>query len=297
VSELRVAAADVGTRTDVLVTRLTGLSRSYVAGAMKNGHVSVNGSVAKPSRILEAGDLVRFAIDPPAAYEIQPQAIALDVVYEDDTIIVVNKPAGLVSHPAHGSPDGTLVNALLARLGTLPGEAIRGGLVHRLDRDTSGLLLAAKTETALATLGRAMQKRYIKREYRGLVEGVPRDAQGTVRGALGRDIRNRMRYTIRSDGKPSTTHYAVREALRNAAELTFALETGRTHQIRVHMAALGHPIVNDPLYGRPDSRLALPGQALHAWKLAFKHPQTKEYLAFEAEPPPAYLAALAFLRG
>ena len=296
-SELRISAGDVGTRTDVLVTRLTGLSRSYVAGAMKTGSVSVNGSVVKPSRILEEGDLVSYAIDPPAVYDVLPQAIALDVVYEDDTIIVVNKPAGLVSHPAHGSPDGTLVNALLARLGTLPGEAIRGGLVHRLDRDTSGLLLAAKTEAALATLGRAMQKRYIKREYLGLVEGVPRDAQGTVRGALGRDARNRMRYTIRSDGKPSVTHYAVREVLRNSAELTFALETGRTHQIRVHMAALGHPVVNDPLYGRPDSRLALPGQALHAWKLEFKHPQTKEYLAFEAEPPAAYLAALAFLRG
>jgi 23S rRNA pseudouridine1911/1915/1917 synthase len=281
----------------VLVTRLTGLSRSYVAGAMKAGAVNVNGSVAKPSRILEAGDLVRFAIAPPPVYDVAPQAIPLDIVFEDDTLIVVNKPAGLVSHPAHGSPDHTLVNALLAHAGTLPGEAIRGGLVHRLDRDTSGLLLAAKTEAALGTLARAMQKRYIKREYRGLVEGIPRDAQGTIRGAIGRDARNRMRYAIRSDGKPSVTHYAVREQLRNAAELTFALETGRTHQIRVHLAALGHPIVNDPLYGRPDSRLALPGQALHAWKLEFKHPVSKEFLAFEVEPPPAYLAALTFLRG
>ena len=281
----------------MLVTRLTGLSRSYVAGAMKAGAVDVNGSVAKPSRILEAGDLLRFAIAPPPVHDVAPQAMALDVVFEDDTLIVVNKPAGLVSHPAHGSPDHTLVNALLAHVGSLPGEAIRGGLVHRLDRDTSGLLLAAKTEAALGTLARAMQKRYIKREYRGLVEGIPRDAQGTIRGALGRDARNRMRYAIRSDGKPSVTHYAVRERLRNAAELTFALETGRTHQIRVHLAALGHPIVNDPLYGRPDSRLALPGQALHAWKLEFKHPVTKEFLAFEVEPPPAYLAALTFLRG
>jgi 23S rRNA pseudouridine1911/1915/1917 synthase len=297
VSEVRIDSADVGTRTDVLLTRLTGLSRSYIASAIKAGSVDVNGSLAKPSRILEEGDLLRFAIDPPPMYDVLPQPIPLDIVFEDDTVIVINKPAGLVSHPAHGSPDGTLVNALLAHVGTLPGEPIRGGLVHRLDRDTSGLLVAAKTETALTTLGRAMQKRYITREYRGLVEGVLREPEGTIRGALGRDARNRMRYTIRSDGKPSITHYALREQMRNAAELTFRLETGRTHQIRVHLSALGHPIVNDPLYGRPDSRLALPGQALHAWKLAFKHPVTKDYLAFEVEPPADYLAALTFLRG
>lgn len=281
----------------MLVTRLTGLSRSYVAGAIKAGGVNVNGSAAKPSRILEEGDLLQYTIEPPPAYEVLPQALPLDIVFEDDTLIVINKPAGLVSHPAHGSPDGTLVNALLAHLGTLPGEPIRGGLVHRLDRDTSGLLVAAKTEAALTTLGRAMQKRYIKREYRGIVEGAPREAEGTIRGALGRDSRNRMRYAIRSDGKPAVTHYALRAQMRNAAELVFRLETGRTHQIRVHLAALGHPLVNDPLYGRPDSRLALPGQALHAWKLEFKHPVTKEFLAFSVEPPADYLAALAFLRG
>jgi len=297
VSEVLIDAGDAGTRTDVLVTRLTGLSRSYVAGAIKSGAVAVNGTPAKASRLLEAGDRVHFAIDPPSAHEVLPQAIPLDIVFEDDTVIVVNKPAGLVSHPAHGSADGTLVNALLAHAGALPGEPIRGGLVHRLDRDTSGLLVVAKTEAALGTLGRAMQKRYITREYRGIVEGVLREPAGTIRGALGRDARNRMRYAIRTDGKPSVTHYALREQMRNAAELTFRLETGRTHQIRVHLAALGHPIVNDPLYGRPDSRLALPGQALHAWKLAFKHPVTKEYLEFSAEPPADYLAALAFLRG
>ncbi len=273
------------------------MSRSYVAHAIKAGAVNVNGTPAKPSRLLEAGDELSFAIEPPPAHEVHPQAIPLDVVFEDETLLVVNKPAGLVSHPAHGSADGTLVNALLAHVGTLPGEAVRGGLVHRLDRDTSGLLLVAKTEAALATLGRAMQQRYIKRVYRGLVEGVLRDAAGTIRGALGRDARNRLRYAVRSDGKPAVTHYVVREQLRNAAELVFTLETGRTHQIRVHLAALGHPVVNDPLYGRPDSRLALPGQALHAWQLEFKHPVTKEYLAFAAEPPAAYLSALEFLRG
>jgi 23S rRNA pseudouridine1911/1915/1917 synthase len=296
VTELRIDEADAGTRTDVVVTRLTGYSRSFVASAIKAGAVTVNGTPAKPSTVLEVGDLLAYDVAGPQPVETLPEDIALDIVFEDETILVVNKPAGMVTHPAHGATDGTLVNALLGHVTALPGEIIRGGLVHRLDRDTSGLLLVAKTEAALGTLGRAMQARYIEREYRGIVEGIPRDPEGTVRGALGRDQRNRLRYAIRSDGKPAVTHYALREKLRNASELTFKLETGRTHQIRVHLAALGHPIVNDPLYGRLDSRLPLPGQALHAWRLGFKHPATKEYLTFEVEPPDEYLATLAFLR-
>jgi 23S rRNA pseudouridine1911/1915/1917 synthase len=295
-TELRIDATDAGHRADVVVTRLTGFSRSFVANAIKHGAVSVNGLPAKPSTVLEIGDLLRYDVSARRPLETLPEDVALDIVYEDDAIIVVNKPAGMVTHPAHGATDGTLVNALLGHVVALPGETIRGGLVHRLDRDTSGLLLVAKTEAALGTLGRAMQARYIEREYRGIVEGLPRDPEGTVRGALGRDPRNRLRYAVRLEGKPAVTHYALREPLRNAAELTFRLETGRTHQIRVHMAALGHPIVNDPLYGRIDSRLPLPGQALHAWRLAFKHPVTKERLVFEVEPPGEYLATLAFLR-
>ncbi|GAC1421470.1 MAG: RluA family pseudouridine synthase [Candidatus Velthaea sp.] len=296
VTERRIEGADAGTRTDVLVARLTGLSRSYVATAIKNGAVTINDIAAKPSTPLEADDLLRFEIEPPEQFTVIPQDIPLDVVFEDETLIVVNKPAGMVTHPAHGATDGTLVNALLAHVSDLPGEKVRGGLIHRLDRDTSGLLVVAKTEAALGTLGRAMQQRYIKREYLGLVDGTLRDAEGTVRGAIGRDPRNRQRYAIRTEGKPAVTHYAVREVLHAASELVFRLETGRTHQIRVHMMALGHPIINDPLYGRTDSRLPLPGQALHAWRLEFKHPVTKEYLTFEVEPPPEYLATLAFLK-
>jgi 23S rRNA pseudouridine1911/1915/1917 synthase len=279
-----------------MVARLTGLSRSYVANAIKAGAVRVNETVAKPSTALDADDLLRFAIEAPTPFEVVAQDIPLDIVFEDDTIIVVNKPAGMVTHPAHGSTDGTLVNAIMAHVNSLPGEPVRGGLIHRLDRDTSGLLVVAKTEEALGTLGRAMQKRYIKREYRGIVDGTLRDPEGTVRGAIGRDQRNRQKYAIRTEGKPSVTHYALREQLVNATELTFRLETGRTHQIRVHMSALGHPLINDPVYGRADSRLPLPGQALHAWRLEFKHPATKEFVTFEAEPPPEYLETLAFLR-
>jgi len=179
---------------------------------------------------------------------------------------------------------------------SLPGERVRAGLIHRLDRDTSGLILVAKTDAALGTLGRAMQARYIEREYRGIVVGTPEEPAGTIRGALGRDPRNRLKFTIRNEGKPAITHYALREKLAGASELDFRLETGRTHQIRVHLAALGNPLVNDPLYGRSDARVPIAGQALHAWRLRFKHPRTKQMLAFESEPPPEYLATLELFR-
>ncbi len=281
----------------MLLARLTPFSRSHVAASLRAGAARVNGASGKPSTLLEEGDRVEYAIEPPAPLDAHAEAIPIDVVYEDDDLLVVDKPAGMVTHPAHGATEGTLVNALLAHARDLPGERLRAGLVHRLDRDTSGLLLVAKTDAALGTLGRAMQARYIEREYRGIVAGIPDDAEGTIRGALGRDPRNRMKYAIRAEGKPAVTHYALRERLRAAAELTFRLETGRTHQIRVHMAALGHPIVNDAIYGRPDSRLPLPGQALHAWRLRFKHPRTKQMLAFESEPPAGYIETLAMLRG
>ena len=251
-----------GARIDVELTRRTGFSRSHVAAAIRAGGAAVNGEPAKPSRILEPGDSVSYTIAPPAVLEVLPQALPLDVVYEDDTLLVVNKAAGMVTHPSHGWVDDTLVNALLAHTGALPGDPLRAGLVHRLDRDTSGLLLIAKTEEALGTLGRAMQKRYIKREYRGIVAGVPRELDGVIRGAIGRDPHNRLKYAIRAEGKPAVTHYALRRRFNDATELTLTLETGRTHQIRVHFAALGYPIFNDPIYGKLDARSPLPGQAL-----------------------------------
>jgi 23S rRNA pseudouridine1911/1915/1917 synthase len=280
----------------VLLARLTGYSRSHVAAALRAGAARVNDAPGKPSTLLEPGDRVEYAIEPPRELDAQPEQIALEIAYEDEDLLVVDKPAGMVTHPAHGAVDGTLVNALLAHVATLPGERIRAGLIHRLDRDTSGLLLVAKTEDALGTLGRAMQQRYIEREYRGIVVGYPDDAEGTIRGAIGRDPRNRMKYAIRADGKPAVTHYALRQKLAGHSELVFKLETGRTHQIRVHMAALGHAVLNDPIYGRGDARLPLPGQALHAWKLRFKHPRTQQMMAFESEPPREYLATLAMLQ-
>ncbi|GAC1311938.1 MAG: RluA family pseudouridine synthase [Vulcanimicrobiaceae bacterium] len=250
----------------------------------------------KQATPVAAGDVLEFAIAPRVPLEAKAEDIALDIVFEDAAILVVDKPAGMVTHPAHGARDGTLVNALLAHVADLPGEPLRPGLVHRLDRDTSGLLVIAKTDAALAALGKAMMRRAIDRTYLGLVAGIPTHPKGTIDGALGRDPHNRLKHAIRADGKPAVTRYEVRERMHDAAECTFVLETGRTHQIRVHMMALGYPIVNDPVYGKIDPRVDLPGQALHAWRLGFRHPATGEPVSFEAPPPPDYLAAVEALR-
>ncbi|MBV8074244.1 MAG: RluA family pseudouridine synthase [Candidatus Eremiobacteraeota bacterium] len=288
-------AEDEGHRTDAVIAKVSAQPRSRVTAAHREGRVLVNGTLAKPSTPLHAGDVVEYAVELPAPLVVEAEELPLEIVHEDDDIIVVNKPAGMVTHPAHGAVDGTLVNALLAHLPGLPGERTRAGLVHRLDRDTSGLLAIAKTPEALATLGRAMKARYIEREYLALVTGIPADREGTIEGPLGRDPANRLKYAIRAEGKPAVTHFRVRERLRNAAELLLRLETGRTHQIRVHLAAIGHPLVNDPLYGRSEARFSLPGQALHAWRLKLKHPRTKERLSFEVPPPAEYVAAKVLL--
>ena len=295
-SEHVVTPDEAGARADVLVARLSGAARSLVTDAVKRGAVRVNGHAVKASHPLDAGDRLAYEITPRKPLEALPEAIDVPILYEDDDLLVVDKPAGMVTHPAHGATSGTLVNALLAHIGTLPGDPLRPGLVHRLDRDTSGLMVVAKTPVALSALGIAMKARRIKREYLGLIHGVPDHLRGTIDGPIGRDPHNRLKYAIVAGGKPAITHYEVLEIFPNAAELLFALETGRTHQIRVHMAAMGHAIVNDPLYGREDPRSGLPGQALHAWRLSFAHPRTEREMIFEVDPPPEYLHARELLR-
>ncbi|MGA8574921.1 MAG: RluA family pseudouridine synthase [Candidatus Cybelea sp.] len=289
-----VTAEQAGRRTDVLVASLSGASRSRAASSAKRGEILVNGVPAKPSRLLEEGDALEFDVREPPALVAGPESIALAIVYEDDDLLVVDKPAGMVTHPAHGTRSGTLVNAVLAHVaGGLPGDALRPGLVHRLDRDTSGLLVVAKNAESLRKLGAAMKARHIEREYLGIVCGLPQHARGTIEGPIGRDPRNRLKYAIVNDGKPAVTHYEVREAFPKHAELVFRLQTGRTHQIRIHLEAAGYPVLNDPVYGRKEARFELPGQALHAWRLAFRHPRTSEPMQFETPPPPAYLQARA----
>jgi len=283
-----VGPDEAGRRADVIVARLTSAPRSLVADAVKRGDVRVNGTPVKASHPLELEDVLEFDVRLREPLVATPEEIDIPIVYEDDDLLVVDKPAGMVTHPAHGATSGTLVNALLAHIGTLPGNPLRPGLVHRLDRDTSGLLVIGKTEEALSALGIAMKARRIKREYLGLVHGVPEHPKGTIDGPIGRDPHNRMKYAIVGDGRPAVTHYEVRETFPKHAELLFRLETGRTHQIRVHLAAMGHAILNDPVYGREESRFGLPGQALHAWRLAFEHPRTERLMNFEADPPLEY---------
>ncbi|MBV8727312.1 MAG: RluA family pseudouridine synthase [Candidatus Eremiobacteraeota bacterium] len=291
-----VTPEEAGHRADRIVAHMAGAPRSLVAEAFKEGRVTVGGQAIKSSAPLEAGDAIEFTLPERPRLEVRPEAIDLPILYEDDVLLVVDKPAGMTTHPAHGATSGTLVNALLAHTGGLPGDPLRAGLVHRLDRDTSGLLVVAKTPHALTVLGKALARRTVQREYLGLVAGMPQHAKGTVEGPIGRDPRNRLKYAVVADGKPAITHYALRECLRNAAELQFTLETGRTHQIRVHMSTLGHPLINDPLYGRSDSRFALPGQALHAWRLSFEHPTARELMTFEAAPPKEYQLAKQLLQ-
>lgn len=294
--QLVVEPEDAGKRADVIVAHRTGFSRSLVAHAVRTGGVRVNGERIKGSHVVAQGDVIDYELRERPPLTVEPEPIDLSIVYEDDEVIVVDKAAGMVTHPARGATGGTLVNALLAHVRTLPGDAIRAGLVHRLDRDTSGLLLVAKTDEALSTLGKAMKARHISRTYLGLVSGIPVHPKGTIDGAIGRDPHNRLKYAITAEGKPAITHYEMRERLNGAAELVFTLETGRTHQIRVHVAAMGHPVLNDPVYGKTDPRFDLPGQALHAWRLAFHHPRTAREMIFQADPPPEYTNARRILR-
>ncbi|HEV3157893.1 MAG TPA: RluA family pseudouridine synthase [Candidatus Baltobacteraceae bacterium] len=291
-----ITGTEAGQRCDRVIAIIAKVSRSVVAEAFARESIRRNGLPVKASTPVESGDVVEFELFLPQALDVHPQDIPLHVLFEDEEILVVDKPAGMVTHPARGTRDGTLSNALAAHVATLPGDPLRPGLVHRLDRDTSGLLLIAKTERALRSLGKAMERRDICREYLGLVAGIPEHERGTLDGPIGRDPHHPLRFTIRSDGKPAITHYEVRERLERACELRFRLETGRTHQIRVHLNAFGHPILGDPVYGRRDSRVDLPGQALHAWRLAFRHPLSSQALEFEREPPEAYLRTRENLR-
>ena len=333
VIELDVPPGQSPVRLDVYVTDKTAnATRSKVQRGIKDGRVDVNGrTVTKPSTLLQPGDHVACRVLKMAPIEVVPEDIPLEVVYEDDALLVIVKPAGMVVHPAYGHPSGTLVNALLWHVG---GDAIRAddledaddddvglstqtagprydgdptvrpGLVHRLDKDTTGLMVATKTDVAAAELGKQFAERTIRRRYLALVWGVPDPPEGRVEGWLGRSPRDRRKMSVRpeGEGKWAATRYAVVEPFRDLALVGYRLETGRTHQIRVHSASLGHPIFGDETYGGDrivygsavGTRKAFvhnllkahPRQALHAHTLGFTHPVTGEDMDFEAPLPP-----------
>ena len=279
-----------------LAEAIPDLSRSQIQKLIRQGQVLLAATpgdaatpITKASSRVQPGDLVTLYIPTLQLAAVQPEMVSVDVVYEDDELVVINKPAGLVVHPAHGHPRGTLVNALLARYPDLAAlaEADRGstdrpGLVHRLDRDTSGLIMIARTPTALRELRRQFKARTVEKTYLALVFGRPEAPSGVIDVPLGRDPRHRQKFAPRPDGKPARTHYRVQQDFGQYSLLEVGLETGRTHQIRVHLAWLGCPVVGDTVYGRKKNTLGLKRQFLHAWRLGFEHPASGDWLSLEA---------------
>ncbi|HTS90777.1 MAG TPA: RluA family pseudouridine synthase [Stellaceae bacterium] len=309
-----VEEAEAGERLDrVLARRFGDLSRTRLKQLVVEGRVSVDGAtITNPSLRVKPGQRCEVSLPPPVDAAPQAQSIPLDIRYEDEALLVLDKPAGLVVHPAPGNPDSTLVNALLAHCGESLagiGGVRRPGIVHRLDKDTSGLMVVAKTERAHAALSADFAARRIERAYLAVVWGVPQPREGEIEGAIGRNPRNRKTMAVVSrGGKPAVTRYRVLRIFKDAAALAECrLATGRTHQIRVHLAAKGNPLIGDPVYGRSRGRKralpepvrialdAFPRQALHAATLGFEHPLNRKWLAFQSELPQDIKALISIL--
>lgn len=268
-----------------LAHHLTDISRSQLQKWIEDGNVTVNGATVKPKYKLTVGDEVVVEPEKPQKIDLEPEDIPLDIVYEDDDVIVVNKPQGMVVHPAPGHPNHTLVNALLyhSPLSTINGE-FRPGIVHRIDKDTSGLLMVAKNDRAHRSLAAQLKAKTNQREYVALVHGVIKEDRGTIDAPLGRSKKDRKKQAVVEDGRHAVTHFKVLERFAHYTLVSCKLETGRTHQIRVHMKYIGHPLAGDPLYG-PRKTLPGNGQYLHARLLGFKHPRTGEQMTFTSEFP------------
>lgn len=298
-----------------LMDRLQNATRTKIQAAIDVESVRVNGNITKASYKIKPSDVITISLPhPPRDTDIKPENIPINIVFEDDELLVMNKRAGMVVHPAHGNWDGTLVNALVYHFEHLPTSrngAIRPGLVHRIDKDTSGLMVIAKTEYAMTHLARQFFEHTIERTYNALVWGIPNPSDGTITGYIGRSVRDRKVQTIYDDetkGKWAVTHYKTLEDLRYVALMQCNLETGRTHQIRAHLKHIGHPLFNDAMYGGDrilrgnpvgsykafveNAFKLLPRQALHAKSLGFIHPRTKQWLQFDSALPDDFQAAL-----
>jgi len=293
---LLVSSEYEGERVDkVIATEADTLSRSFVQKIIKDGEVTVNGKVVKAGYKVSEGEEIRFAIPESIEPEIPAQDIALDILYEDEDVLVVNKPKGMVVHPAAGHYTDTLVNAVMFHCkGNLSGinGILRPGIVHRIDMDTTGALIVCKNDMAHQSISQQLKDHSIKRRYRAIVHGEIKEPEGTIDAPIGRDPNHRKRMCLNApNGKPAVTHYKVLKRLQDYTYVECRLETGRTHQIRVHMTSLGHPLLGDEVYGNRKSKFHLQGQTLHAMILGFEHPRTKEYMEFEA-PLPQYFSHL-----
>lgn len=290
---------DAGERIDKFISSQNEeWSRSQVQAWIKEGRVTVGGEPVKSNYKLQAEDELTLRVPPLLELEIAPEEMPLDIVYEDSDVVVVNKPRGLVVHPAPGNYSGTLVNGLLAHCKDLSGinGVMRPGIVHRIDKDTSGLLMVAKNDKAHASLAEQLKEHSVNRKYVAIVHGVIPHEMGTIDAPIGRDPKNRQQMAVVfENSKPAVTHFVVLERFKEFTLVELKLETGRTHQIRVHMKYVGYPLAGDPKYG-PKNTLELDGQALHAKTLGFTHPRTGERMEFEAPLPEDMEAIISILR-
>lgn len=297
---MRLTIETDGLRLDAAIAAgVDGLSRAAAQKLCEAGLVTLQGKALSKKDKLPAGTEIDIDLPEPEPLEAQPEDIPLDVVYEDDEVIVLNKPVGMVVHPAPGHSSGTVVNALLHHCaGTLSGinGVVRPGIVHRIDKDTSGLLIAAKTDRAHLSLAAQLQDHSLYRLYHGVVVGNLKEDEGTVNAPLDRNPKDRKKMAVAAGGREAVTHYAVLERFAGYTYAAFRLETGRTHQIRVHMAHLGHPLLGDKVYGSPKGYPGLEGQCLHAKELSFVHPATGERLTVTCDLPPYFTAILEKLR-
>ncbi|KIQ95822.1 Ribosomal large subunit pseudouridine synthase D [Anoxybacillus thermarum] len=296
--QLTIEEQHDGERIDKIIAGLNEQwSRSQVQQWLKEGHVLVNGKAVKPNYKCHVDDEVVISIPNPEPLDVEPEPIPLDIYYEDADVLVVNKPRGMVVHPAPGHMRGTLVNALLAHCQDLSGinGVLRPGIVHRIDKDTSGLLMVAKNDLAHESLVNQLVNKTVTRKYHAIVHGVIPHDYGTIDAPIGRDPRDRQSMAVVESGKEAVTHFRVLERFEHYTYVECQLETGRTHQIRVHMKYIGYPLAGDPKYG-PRKTLPIDGQALHAGVLGFHHPRTGEYLQFEAPLPHEFERLLDMLR-
>ncbi|ACI18551.1 RluA family pseudouridine synthase [Dictyoglomus thermophilum] len=293
-----ILVEDGGERIDKYLSQKISLSRSQIQDLIDKGLIKVNEKEVKSSYKVKVGDKIEVIVPPPEETEIKPQDIPIEIVYEDDDIVIINKPKGMVVHPAHGHYNDTLVNALLYRIKDLSGIGgeIRPGIVHRLDKDTTGLLIIAKNDVSHQRLSEQLKNRILKRTYWAICEGEIPWEEKRVEAPLGRHPIDRKRMAIVPYGKLAITNFKVLERFKGYTLISADLETGRTHQIRVHISHLGFPILGDEVYGRIDKRFGVRGQLLHAKKISFIHPTKNVPMEFEIDLPEEFKRVLSFLR-
>ncbi len=292
--ENKIIIADKSERLDVFLSEKLDKTRSAVKKLVDDGEITVGGNKVKAGRVLKIGEEISVNIPDPVKLDLEAENIPLDIIYQDKDIAIINKPQGMTVHAGNGTHGSTLVNALLYHLDSLSGinGVIRPGIVHRIDKDTSGLLVVAKNDAAHLSLSEQIKNKTCHRIYLALLEGTVKQNDGIIDTFIGRSDKNRTMMAVKDSGRRAVTHFKVLKRYKEFTFAEFKLETGRTHQIRVHCKYIGHPIVGDPVYGYEKQKFKLNGQLLHAWKLELTHPSTGERMSFEAPLPDYFQAVL-----